>query len=648
MNGVDFANKINRQDEIYRRNLDDQRNSHAHEVDSLKKASAHRLKDQSETHKKQVSSLEKGHNESLDRVKTEQKKSLAEKSKSYEKALNKNKKEFHEERSDNIRNWNKKFAELKESFSNNMEDTKTANKTAQSQLRKNYNDNLANVREQSNRDLNAFLETKNKEKKESDIQFRTEKNRIVRDYEKELSDLKESELDQRNFLKKTAVKDVADSRALQEKRFLNQKDLADSRFKKMYSDVNAKIDKDIIEREDRLRESQIKENKNQNKAFSERYNNLAKDYNNDVRELEYKARVKEINNNDINKEIQAKYKDNQRKQMDTQKEIHMNERLHVEETYGKKMNETVESYQQSLRDRNISNAEKLAQVESKLTEINREDRYNDKIDRERMQHDHQVALKYVTDQSSSKEADQKRNTNEKINKLKENYNTSLKDAQKKSDENFELARKEMIEDKRELQKRLHEQNAQQNADIRKMHFSKMNIMTNKYEKRIQELEVQNEMIQQNANDMIKDVMRKTSFEIDRQRKESMAAAKTQVDAERQIGQEKEANLTQKIRDLEKNFSSKMNNQNNLHRQKMKETQFQADQKLKSESQRLQTIIDQNNKFFAREFQRLKLASETERQRLVTQYEDRIAKLQKVYKNQADELEQYNKLNTTSA
>jgi phage host-nuclease inhibitor protein Gam len=69
-----------------------------------------------------------------------------------------------------------------------------------------------------------------------------------------------------------------------------------------------------------------------------------------------------------------------------------------------------------------------------------------------------------------------------------------------------------------------------------------------------------------------------------------------------------------------------------------------EQKLKSEADRYQDIIDQNNKFMAREFQRLKMASELEKQRLVTQYEEQIKQLKDVYKERTNEIKQYNELN----
>tara|TARA_Y100000748_G_C15441310_1_gene467281 strand:- start:636 stop:1097 length:462 start_codon:yes stop_codon:yes gene_type:complete len=151
-------------------------------------------------------------------------------------------------------------------------------------------------------------------------------------------------------------------------------------------------------------------------------------------------------------------------------------------------------------------------------------------------------------------------------------------------------------------------------------------------------------LQQNSNDTVKDIIRKTNFEIERQRKAAQESAANQVRLERAASKEKQNALQDKIRNLEANFTEKMNEQTLANRKKVKDIQFTMEQKLKSEADRYQDIIDQNNKFMAREFQRLKMASELEKQRLVTQYEEQIKQLKDVYKERTNEIKQYNELN----
>ena len=644
MNGVDYANRINRQSEIYRKNIADSNKAHDAEVERLEKTHEHRETQQKEAYDKQLTSMEKSHTKANDRIRDEQRKALADSGKKYEEALNKYKSDFHQERSDNIKNWNKKFGELKDNFNKNIQDTEATNKNLRNQLESNYTENVKNIRETADKDLQAYMATRSKDKKETDFKFRMEKADIIRQNQKERSALMQEEQAKRNFMQKNAIKDVNDGRELATKRYLETKDIQAKNFQKMNDDLNNKIQTQIIQREDDIIARQTEDNRKQNVAFSDRFQELSESYNKDMRNLEYRKRAEAISQGEVNKEIQKNYKENLEAQVDRQRQTQMRERFDVEEKYSKRLDDTISSYQNTLRESNISTGEKIAKIEANASEENRKQRYKNKIASEKAEHDHQVALRYVEDKNASKEADARKSTNKKVESLKENFNKSMKEAQIQSKKTFEITRDAMLEDKRRLEKRLHEQNSKQNAFIKEVYHDKMNKLSAGYEKRIQQLELQNELLQQNLNDSVRDIIRKTNFEIERQRKGAQESAENRVMGERAISKEKQDALNDKIKSLESNFTAKMNEQTLMHRKKVKDVQFQLTQKLNSEVNRYKDIIDQNNKFMAREFQRLKLASDTERQRLITQYEDRIQQLQRVHKEKADEIEQFNQLN----
>lgn len=643
MNGVDFANKINRQNELYRRDLSDANKAHEAEVKNLKKTHEYRENKQKDVHGKSLAKLEESHKNTTTRINEDQKKALNEKGQRYDEEIYKQKKEFHDQKSDNIRVWNKKFSELKDSFAKNLKDTKENDFKVRSELDKNYRGNIENIRKQAGKDLDAYVETTKKGKKESDIQFRIEKNAIINENRKEKSALIQQEMDKRAFLEKNAVKDVADQREIAAKRFIAGKNLQEENFNKMNVDLNDKIQNQIIEREDKLISAQTDENRKSNIAFTDRFDELSRKYNKDIRNLEYQKRAEDISKGEVSKEIQDRYKENMREQVDLQKQTQMKERFEVEDKYSKRLRDTVDSYQGTLRSSNIDAGEKISKVKAELSEVNRRDKFEDRIAREKLSHDHQVALKFVDEQNALKKADQDKNANRQVRTLKENFNKSMEDAQIQSKRTFELTKNEMREDKRILEERLHEQNSKQNAFIKEVYNEKISKQSEGYEKRIQELELQNEMLHANSNDSIRDIIRKTNFEIERQRKAAQESATTRVKAERAMSEEKQAALRDKIKNLETNFTQKMNDQTLSNRKKIKDVQFQLTQKLNSEANRYQDIIDQNNKFMAREFQRLQLASDTERQRLITQYEDKIQQLQRVYREKTTEIEQFNQL-----
>ncbi len=647
MNGIDYANNLNRQREVYQKNLEDARRNHKEEVENLKKSHEYREKTQAENHTKQVRGLEEGHAKAAARIQDRQTEVIKEKNKVYEESLMRAKKDFHKEKRENLRNWDQKFSNLRENFTKTLKNTSEANIKDRSELKKNYDQSVEEIRETANKNLEKYVNTNERSKENADFQSRLEKKNMVAKLENDRHKLLQDLQEQKNFLKNNSIKDSQEARELQDKRYIDGRNLQEKNFRNMTTELNDKVDKLIIDREEALRETQVKQNQLKNQQFKKRYNQLAEQYNKDVRKLAFQKRAEAISQNEVNKEIDAKYKDNMKTQLNLQKETSMRERYAVEERYGKLLRDTVESYQDELKNTEIDAGERIVNIEARLTEKNRQDKYEDRQDRERMMYDHSVSLKYIEDKNAAREADARSGANKKIESLKESFNESMEAAREQSEKNFALTREAMLEDKKQLSKRLREQNAEENAQIKGFYQEKLSAQQMGYEKRIKSLEAKVAEQAQSASDSIRNIMRKTNLEVERQAKAARESAKNQIAIEREAFKEKEIALKDKIVNLEQNFTEKINKQSIAQQKKIKDVQFAADKKIQEEKNKFQDIIEQNSKFMAREFQRLKIASTAERQRLISQYEDRIAKMQRVYREQAHETEQYNQLNKTS-
>ena len=66
--------------------------------------------------------------------------------------------------------------------------------------------------------------------------------------------------------------------------------------------------------------------------------------------------------------------------------------------------------------------------------------------------------------------------------------------------------------------------------------------------------------------------------------------------------------------------------------------------LKNERKKYQKIIDQNNRFYDREMSRLKTANESEKTRLISQYENQIQKMRDAFQRKQNEIEHFSQIN----
>ena len=503
MNGIDFSKKLNRQNDLHQKSMMEARRNHSEEIENLTEMNDRKLKERAETYSKSLENKEKDYVKNYNRVSEEQRKALLEKNYAYENALRKNEEAFHIEKKDNIDGWNKKFAELRDDFRKNLSDTKENDQDLRGAMDKNYKNNINNIRSLAAKDLNEYIDNTKTEKKESDVQFRIEKNNIIDKNQREMKELVRSENDKRAFILDNGISDVNDYKEQQAKNYIKTRKDAEDKFQKQIAYTDDKIAKEIDQREKKTIESQIKDNYEQNKSFNERYKELSKNYNKEVRAVEFRNRAEKISQAEVNKEIQKKYDENQKSQFDQRIKINLEEKNNIENKLTEKISDTIESYQGALREKNIKAGEKISKIENDLTESNRQERYLDNLQREQLINNNRAALKYEKDNNSSTVEGIDKQNNQVIKNLKENFNRSLKSANEKSRKNFEETKSEMLADKRTLEKRLHEQNSRQTSNIREFYSDKIDKMVQGYESRINSLELQNKMIVQNSNEMIR-------------------------------------------------------------------------------------------------------------------------------------------------
>lgn len=637
MNGVDYAQKLNRQREIFQKNLNDANRNHKEEVDHLKETHENVNQSRVTAHKNSLEKLEKGYQTNIEKMRDSQAESLMNKSREYELARQKNVEDFHKERTENAKEFNRQFSNLRKDFDRNIDQTKQSYKERADQADINYENRVSDVRKNARNDLDDYIKTVEQRKDEQNNQNVAEKEVMRQQFELDKNAILKREQEKRNFILENAATDTQTNKRLQEQNYIDSKTMAQNRFNKMLNDQDAKIEKVVTEREDvwnrNLQQSELA----RNREFSKRYEELSTLYDKNIRDIQLKGRAEKLTRGERSKELEKQYRESLANQFQNQKETLLDERKKMVKEYDKRIENTIDAYQENIRKDNITHAGQMSELEGRLVEEARRDKFSSDLDKERIIHENNTRLKYVEDKNEDRRVQTKILNQRKITNLKKDFADSMEKARKASMKNFEKAKNEMIREKREIAKRLHEQNSKQSAYLKESHSDNMEKMRRSYEKRIADLELQNKLIAQNSNVQIQDIMRKTALEIDRQREVAIRSAESEVRTERAISKEKEHALQERIDKMQAVFNEKINEQTIASRKKIKDLHFELSNKLVTESKRYQEVIDQNNKFFARELQRLQMASTSERERLVTQYEDRIAQLKKAYSSRIEDM-----------
>ena len=644
MNGIEFQQKLNRKNEMYQKNIQDNNRSNQSQLDNVRKTADLKIKSQSEAHKNQLNKVNKEFETNLDRISTDQKKSLAEKSRQFELAIDENQNEAAKIREENIGKWRTKISDIKSEFERNSAEKDISSQQGREALKRNFDENVENIRKTASKDLESYIESVNQKNSGDAGQFRKDRETLQRAHEANKKSYVQDQLRKKNFFQKTAAADIQDYREKQEKEFLKSRDLNKLRFEKIAQNSDKRIDEEITSRERGLDQKHTESIQKYNQAFTDRYRNLEEQYNKDVRNMSARHRAEMISNGTRSKSLLKKQRDLERESFEEKQTAVIKERNNLAKDFEKKLSQNTSSYQEKMQDMRIDFAGNLADTKTRFSETNARDKLLNRHAKEKLAYDHKIELAYQTDKAKSQSESQQQIAKQKINNLKQDYNRSMSMAVDKSQKDLESAREEMIFEKRILQKRLHEQNSKQNSYLKKVYANKIENLTSGYEKRIAELENKVEQVKDNASYWVKDVVTNMSAEMQREKAILQNELETEVNNSKRLIAEKESRHQKEKSQAEALYNKRMNEQSLSSHRKLKDVQRAADQKLKNESAKYQDIISQNTKYFNRELERLSLASKTERDRIISQYEEQIVQLKRAAKDREDGLKEFNKLN----
>jgi len=647
MNSVDYTQKFNRQNELYQQKLREQRDSHEESLSQVQKTSENRMKGQSEAYSKDRLNAEKNHAATISNLRNTQGKELQEKSKQYEQTVEKNKNEFHDLRQKNLGEWSKKFGDLQKSYSDSLERNEISNKQAKDEITKNYQENLGNVRNKSEEDLKTYISNNASKGDNSKEAHRKQLMDLEEKSREERSAILADKLRDDNIFKKSITNEVSDMRKKQEIDFNNGRDFNKNRFDQLQHDQNQKRQSFEADRIDKMETAHQKANRTNNDLFAEKYTGLKRNYEQDLRKMENRARAEKVSRGEIGKQILAEQRANERQQFENQKGTLIAGTRDLTNSYEQKLVDQGDSYQDTYKKIRIENADTIAKHTLKVTEDNRQKDLKIKMREENVANNHRIALDYSEDRSKARLDSQATSSKTQLNNLKEDFNKGMELATFKARKDFEKNREETVKEKAELQKRLHESNAKTNTLLKKVYADKMEKMETGLEKRIMELENQNKLILTNSHEQVMDVKNQAKIEIDRQREIAQRSAKDQVNEERKVAESREKELRKSINKLQASFSQRINEQSSLSSQRLKRTIREMDLQRKEEVRKYQDIIDQNDKLYQREMARIVASSDAEKDALISQYEDRIKQMQKLNQDKIQEMKEFDRVNNNA-
>lgn len=646
MNGVDYTKSLNRQRELFQRDVEATQRASDQAVKDANNRAEIQVKENAKAYQKYKNNLEKNYQDRYDEIETSQKEALQRKSRDYEKALNQEKVATQKTRRDNVRDWNTKISELNDEYKRNVKEESERNQKNMAQLDKIGNERVETVRKDAEKSLADYQKNMLGSSQDIQVKINSEKRELIRQHEENLNQVVKEELNKRYEIKDRVTRDIAKIREQKNLESERIREIKKDHFKKINEDANKKILQIAEGNKNALKlvnESQQSEIKNQNAIFRDKFTKQEKDHYRDMRAAELKAMSQGIGEGSMHKRMIEKQRVEEKNSANQRVSEVLNERNKLTKAYEGKLNQAEEDFQDSYRKKAIQDAKILENTKRELTDISIDERLKDRRKFTKANKDYNNNLEYSRENASRQLNDSRKQSNNKINTLKKEFNASMNDALERSRKELDIVKTEMTKEKRVLSEELHKQNSYNGKFLKKQHAEKMEKTTAKYEEKLQALRDKNTELHQVMHNKIKDVMQQTQDEIARQKKELEKAATIEKNNIRLAAEQKENALRKRLDEVQNKLQRKLNEQRIDNQYKMQQQATRLNRQVKNERQKYQELIDHNNRFFEREFMRLKTASDSERERLITQYEDRIKKLQDANIKKFRELEQFSQV-----
>lgn len=604
---------------------------------------------QFDTYKKDVSEIRDTSDERIERSREKNAQELAKRRERYAQRLKEESEKFNEISKDRISDFRKQNERLRESFLKNQEQTEKFYDKNLENTKRNFENRISEINNNQQEQLNLLTNGVKSNSNDKDREFAKQKADLVSSYNQQLTEQELENLNEQSQLKESLGKELK----LQKKNFekissqvrdnqtrnsLNQQ----RRFEQKYEDH-----KDFTE--ERIKEASVQRDEDERL--------LTKKFNRKISNLE-DAQKKAL---DFERNKDSRFEQGSFEEYTAAKEKEI-----AEERLNHKINELNKinaNLKDKMSDREVKLGKKAQNDIKRNSEVEKQKRLE--LEREFIETTMEQKarssrkLSKVVDSFEAKVKEQERVANsqilstqdkskEQLQKLKENFNRSLSDVSFKSGIQVDSVKEQAEADKKAFLERVKEETTNEKLDMNRSHKRRMSIMQQNYEKKIANLEADNNKIKNQMNFAIQTLTQKNN--------DLMEAKEQFFDETRKADIRRfESKLISKDNEAKKNlqlvhseYQKRMEDQriNNLNDLRNQSNDYEM--KMKNQSRKFKQEITELVRNHQRLLQEKTNQLDIEKGQLITRYENEITRLKNLHQIEQDRVDKYQRLASQNA
>lgn len=642
INGVDYTKQLAKDREYYQDANKKLRDSTERRVDDTNKRADHVMDKQRENFIQDKTELENNYQKNIDQIKTKTQASIEGNGTKFNEDIEKERENFTQDTLKKSRDFDQRLNDIKSSYSKAFSAEKDRNEDINKTLNSKFTKNVNDIREANEEKLKTYQDKISGESANLQDQYNRERQQLVKSQDDRLTDAYRDSAQKRLALKdriQTENKKTQEALTAESK---NQKQYMQDRMSSQqnkFQERHEAMTKDYGQRSDHLAKSQQQDTiKN-----LEQISDLRRNHNEDLRLIEVDKRRRDNgsgeSSNMVDKQLRLKDQDIN----DNKINLLKGKLVETQRDYQQRAEREQKSFNATLKEQSI---EGTTHLDRKLNEANANKIITVSKEREKAQfeiqnREHQNLLdKSAYEQRLMLE---RTNSNERLTKLKHNFNSSLKTMEEKHSAGMEDVTKVSNKDKAEFVKKIQETRSNEMFELKREFGKMLDATVQDYEQRLATYQRDNEYLKMTMGQKIHNVIDQTEKQLESQRNLFEDRRAADIKGQQVLMDQRESQLKRNFNEMNHSYQKKIDKMQiagetklklitNDYETKLRELKAMTSKELAAKDTSQQVDID-----------RIRQTYEEEKTRVVNAYESQITSIQKSHKDQMDQMKSYKRL-----
>lgn len=646
MKGVDYSKALSKEREYFQDTIKKNQESADRRISDTNERTDGVVKKQRENFIEDKAELESSYQGNMEKLNEKTRASLESNNDKFHEERLKERESFTKDSLVKRKDFDQRLSDITSSYKKSFASEKDTNHDVQTNNKKKYDKSIGDTRAHSDKQLKTYREEMSGHGADLKDQYNRERQQLVRSHEDHTTAVHKDNSVKRAEMKEHLRTDFQKSKEVQAADFDQQKQYTHDRMatmQKKYEGRSQNMAKDYSQRSDKLVESQQKESVKTNAENQGHLTEVRRDFNKQLRLIDLDKRRRDNGSGEFTEVMDrqqglrdATTNDNRFQQLKDQSTAKQN-------LYENKALSDQESFNETLR---TENAEGTARLDRKLNEVNADKIMSVSKEREKAEVE-------VTNRENQNRLDrqayeqqmmvERNNAKDRLSKLKENFNTSMKQLEEKHQVSVGDVTKVSNKDKKDFVKEVTENRNQEMFAVKREFTRLMDQTVQDYEQRLSNYKRDNESLKMTMDQKIQNITDLTSKQLETQ--QTLFEDRRSADMKN----------TQLLADQkEHSWKTAMNQTNTKFQKKIDKMQIEGDTKLKlltnDYENKLNELSATTSKELAQkdtikqvEIDRMKMAYEEEKTRLVSGYDNQIEAIKTGHRDQMEAMKDFKRL-----